>query len=317
MVAGPAAADAVRRARTMPGLRVGLHLVVIEGPAADPAAVPGLVDAAGGFPSDQLRLGVDYFFRPGVRRQLRHEIRAQYRAFAATGLPLDHANAHKHMHLHPTVGRMMIEEGLPHGLPALRVPAEPPGVMAALGVPQGPAARALHAWTRLLRRQARRAGLRTNDHAFGIAWSGHMTADRLLRLVPSLPPGLSETLLPPRRPQGRPADPADAGLRTRGGTGRPVRPGRAAGAVRGRGGPDGLHRRANALTASVIRGKCARAAWHRGAARTDTHSRGSGSPRRCAPRNDGQKRSEPGSVGTAAIRTTPLRMHSDAHAPGA
>ena len=32
MVAGPAAADAIARARGMPSLRVGLHLVVIEGP---------------------------------------------------------------------------------------------------------------------------------------------------------------------------------------------------------------------------------------------------------------------------------------------
>ncbi len=197
MVAGPAAADAVRRARAMPGLRVGLHLVVIEGPAADPGTAPDLVDAAGQFPSDQLRLGVRYFARPAIRRQLRQEIRAQYRAFAATGMRLDHANAHKHMHLHPTVGRMMIEEGRAYGLPALRIPAEPPAVMAALGVPQGPGDRALFAWTRLLRWQARHAGLRTNGHAFGIAWSGHMTASRLLALAPHLPTGLSELYFHP------------------------------------------------------------------------------------------------------------------------
>ncbi len=197
MVAGPAAADAVRRAQALPELRVGLHLVVIEGPAADPASAPDLVDGAGQFPSSQLRLGISYFARPAVRRQLAYEIRAQYRAFAATGLRLDHANAHKHMHLHPTVGRLMIEAGRDFGLPALRVPAEPPAVMAALGVPQGPGARALYAWTRLLRRQARRAGLLTNDHAFGVAWSGHMTAARLVALAPHLPPGLSEIYFHP------------------------------------------------------------------------------------------------------------------------
>ena len=197
MVAGPAAPDAVRRARAMPDLRVGLHLVVIEGPAADPASGPDLVDAAGQFPSDQFRLGVNYFARPAIRRQLRREIQAQYRAFAATGLRLDHANAHKHMHLHPTVGRLMIEAGRDHGLPAIRIPAEPPAVMAALCVPQGPGARALHAWTMLLRAQARRAGLRTNDHAFGVAWSGHMTTERLLALVSRLPPGLSEIYFHP------------------------------------------------------------------------------------------------------------------------
>ncbi len=192
MVAGPAAADAVRRAQALPGLRVGLHLVVIEGPAVLRDLAPG-----GQFGSDQLRLGIDYFFRPAVRRRLAAEIRAQYQAFAATGLRLDHANAHKHMHLHPTVGRMLIEIGREFGLPAIRIPAEPPPVMLACGVAQSAGARALHAWCGVLRRQGRRAGLRMNDHVFGLAWSGHMTAARLLRLAPRLPPGLSEIYFHP------------------------------------------------------------------------------------------------------------------------
>src|SRR4051812_32750677 len=112
MVGAPAAADAVRIARACPSLRVGLHLVVIEGPAVSPRRdIPDLVDAQGQFPSDQLKLGINYFFRPRIRRQLRAEITAQFAAFAATGLVLDHANAHKHMHLHPTVGAMMLDVG--------------------------------------------------------------------------------------------------------------------------------------------------------------------------------------------------------------
>lgn len=198
MVAGDAAADAVRRARAMPRLRVGLHLVVIEGPAVlPPADIAALVDAAGQFPSDQLGLGLRYAFSRAARAQLTREIAAQFRAFAATSLPLDHANAHKHMHLHPVVGRLMIETGRAHGLRALRVPAEPARVMTALGVPQGPGARALLAWTRLLRAQARRAGVVTNDHAFGIAWSGGMTEARVLRLIPHLPAGVSEIYFHP------------------------------------------------------------------------------------------------------------------------
>src|ERR1700760_1008378 len=95
MVGGAAAADAVRIARANPRLRVGLHLVVIEGPAVlPPAAIPDLVDADGQFPANQLALGVNYFFRSRIRRQLWAEIRAQYAAFAETGLALDHANAH-------------------------------------------------------------------------------------------------------------------------------------------------------------------------------------------------------------------------------
>ena len=198
MVAGAAAADAIERAKRLPGLRVGLHLVVIEGPAVlPPDEIPRLVGADGQFSSDQAALGVRYFFDPRVRRQLRREIAAQYAAFAATGLRLDHANAHKHMHLHPTVGRILIEEGRRYGLPAIRIPAEPPAVMASLGRAQSRGDRALYRFTGVLRRQARQAGLRTTDHVFGLGWSGHMTADRLLRLAPVLPPGLSEIYFHP------------------------------------------------------------------------------------------------------------------------
>lgn len=198
MVAAPAAADAVRRARALPTLRVGLHLVVIEGPAVSPpTAIPALLDPTSHFPSDQLGLGLRYFFRPSVRRQLAREIEAQFAAFAATGLRLDHANAHKHMHLHPTVGRLMIDIGHRFGLHAIRVPAEPPDVLARCGTKVGWGDRCLYAWTRLLRHQARKAGLTVNDHCFGLAWSGHMTEDRIRRLMPALPEGRSEIYFHP------------------------------------------------------------------------------------------------------------------------
>ncbi len=117
---------------------------MIEGPAVlAPPLIPDLVDARGWFPSDQLRLGCNYFFRPRVRRQLRAEIRAQFEAFAATGLRLDHANAHKHMHLHPTIGRLLVTIGREFGLRAVRIPFEPPSVLAACGTPPGIGARAL------------------------------------------------------------------------------------------------------------------------------------------------------------------------------
>ena len=198
MVAGPAARDAVRRARRLPNLHVGLHLVLVDGPAVlPPTELPLLVDGTGDFPADQARLGMRYFFAPGARRQLRAEIAAQFRAFAATGLPLDHANAHKHMHLHPTVGRLLVQEGRKHGLPAIRVPQEPAAVLTRLGEPPGAGAHLLAHWTRLLRLQCRRAGVRTNEWCFGITWSGHMRAERITRLAAALPPGLSEIYFHP------------------------------------------------------------------------------------------------------------------------
>ena len=188
MVAGAAAADAVARARRLPRLGVGLHLVVIEGPAALAAdRIPYLVDQHGWFPSDQLRLGLRYAAHPIVRRQLDAEIAAQFAAFAATGLPLSHADAHKHMHLHPTVAAMMLRHGRAHGLRRIRVPFEPPAVMARLRQRPGPAGYAMAAWTRALRRQSH--GLETPDAVFGLAWSGHMTEERVRRILDVAPGG--------------------------------------------------------------------------------------------------------------------------------
>jgi hopanoid biosynthesis associated protein HpnK len=182
----------------MPGLRVGLHLVVIEGPAVlAPREIPDLVDAGGWFGSDQLGLGLRYFFLPWVRRQLAAEVRAQFAAFAATGLRLDHADAHKHMHLHPTGGALMLRVGLGYGLDRVRVPREPAGVMAQCGVRVGLGARAMAAWTAVLRGQARRAGVAVNDDVFGLAWSGGFDEGRLLRLIPELPEGESELYFHP------------------------------------------------------------------------------------------------------------------------
>ncbi|MBX5453141.1 MAG: hopanoid biosynthesis-associated protein HpnK [Acidobacteriia bacterium] len=198
MVAAPFAADAVRRARALPGLRVGLHVVLVDGPAACRIdEIPDLLDENGRFGADQWRRGVSYFFSPRVRAQLQREIAAQFRAFHRFGLALDHVNAHKHMHLHPAVARLVIEIGRDFGLRALRVPAEPPAVLGACGTPPHPAQFALYAWSRVLRRQALRAGLTVNDYAFGIAWSGHMTLPRLLRLAEHLPEGVSEIYFHP------------------------------------------------------------------------------------------------------------------------
>lgn len=201
MVAGPAAADAVRLARTLPDLRVGLHVVAVEGPSVlGHAALSTITDATGAFPGDQLGLSLRYL-RSRPRRQLASEIEAQFVAFAATGLALDHANAHKHMHLHPVVGRLLIEAGLRHGLRAIRIPSEPPWVLRACGERRRLPDAALYRWTRLLRWRARRMGLRVNDHCFGIAWSGQMESNRLLRLIPRLPSGVSEIYFHPAAAQ--------------------------------------------------------------------------------------------------------------------
>ncbi len=198
MVAAPAAADAVARAKSLPGLRTGLHLVLLDGDSLlGHARLPHITTPDGKFRRGQVALGFQYFFSRAARRELALEIRAQFAAYAATGLKLHHADAHKHMQLHPVVGRLMMAIGKDYGLTRIRVPAEPPAVLRACGARPGFAAFALYAWSFLLREQARRAGVAAPDHVFGIKWSGHMTTARVKTLLENLPPGVSEIYFHP------------------------------------------------------------------------------------------------------------------------
>lgn len=199
MVAAPAVGDAVTHAKALHSLRVGLHIVLVDGwPMLPAATIPDLVDKSGRFRQDMALAGAEMFFRPAVRRQLAHEIAAQFEAFRSTGLRLDHVNTHKHFHLHPTIAGLILKIGKRYGMRAMRVPLEPRGVLAAADPVNAPApAFVTGPWALLARARIRKAGLLTPDHVFGLNWSGAMTAARLAGLLANLPDGLSEIYLHP------------------------------------------------------------------------------------------------------------------------
>lgn len=197
MISGAAARDAVERARRLPSLKVGLHLVLVNGRSVLPfEAIPDLVDERGEFCFDPVVAGINYFFRPRLRLQMEAEIRAQFRAFQETSLPLDHVNAHNHMHLHPTVLGLILKVGLEFDLRAMRLPYEP--VM-----PSWKASRRglvsklagwvfLFPWIQLLKIRLRRAGVRCNDFVFGLTDSGRLHRDLLLQMLQHIPQGVTE-----------------------------------------------------------------------------------------------------------------------------
>lgn len=203
MVGSPAALDAAARARALPSLRVGLHLVLADGvPILPPQAIPDLVDASGRFGSNMAVDGVRFFFLPRVRRQLAMEIRAQFEAFAATGLLLDHVNAHKHFHLHPTVLSLMLSIGREFGLRAVRLPLEST-------VPAW-----LRPWMLLLRARLRAAGVAHNDYIVGLQLSGRFDEAALLEALGALPAhGVGELYLHPALESGAAIAPSMAGYR--------------------------------------------------------------------------------------------------------
>jgi chitin disaccharide deacetylase len=190
-------AEAVALAQANPTLGVGLHLTLLCGHSALPhEAIPGLVNAKGEFSSNAPGAGFRYFFQQRLREQLRNEIHAQFRKFRSTRLPLDHVNGHLHLHLHPTVFRILMSDAAQLGINHLRLTRDPfrLNLRAASG---HLAYRALHvaifhplsAWARpeLAKRSIRHTGA-----VFGLLQNARVDEAYVTRLLPLLPPGDSE-----------------------------------------------------------------------------------------------------------------------------
>jgi hopanoid biosynthesis associated protein HpnK len=198
MVGAAAAAEAIALAHRLPALRVGLHLVLVDGkPALPPERIPDLVDASGHLRKDLAAFGLAICVRRSVRAQLRAEIDAQFRVYREAGLALDHVNAHKHFHLHPAVASDVVAIGRRYGMRGLRVPREPATVLAEIESGTGPRPAYVAPWTTLLSYRVRRAGLRAPDSVFGLAWSGAMSTKRVDGLLRHLPAGSTEIYLHP------------------------------------------------------------------------------------------------------------------------
>ena len=197
MVNESAAAEAVALARENPSLGVGLHLTFICGHSSlSQAKIPGLVNAAGEFDEAPARAGCRYFFSRPLRRQLRDEIHAQFEKFRATGLPLDHVNGHLHLHMHPTILAILMEDAAPLGIRHLRLTYDPFWLNARLASGHW-GYRVAHAVIlgslgANARSRLKRRGIRHTRRVFGLLQNARVDEDYVGGLLPRLPEGDSE-----------------------------------------------------------------------------------------------------------------------------
>jgi hopanoid biosynthesis associated protein HpnK len=204
MVGASATADAIDRARRLPQLGVGLHLTLVDGaPTLPRESVRMLIGDDGRFPADPYRQGVRILCSPAAHSQAAAEIRAQLDAFRATGLTLDHVNAHHHFHLHPIVQRVLVRLAPEYGIRAVRVPLEVRKIGAGPLLEQWMTA----VYARRLGRRLKQAGIAANDAIFGLSDSGRMYLECIHAALSTLTDGVNEIYLHPvSRPWQR-ADP--------------------------------------------------------------------------------------------------------------
>jgi hopanoid biosynthesis associated protein HpnK len=200
MVTAADAEDAVARARRLPGLAVGLHLVLADGrPALAPDEIPALVGRDGRFHENLAVASFAMVRSRAARAQLEREIRAQLELYRRTGLALDHVDAHHHLQMHPLVRASLIRLAPEYGITAIRVPREPTlaGWRATRDKPLLRLASGLTYWRmwRRMTRQFAAAGIACNDWLVGFNDAGTLAADRLGAFLARLPEGTTELCL--------------------------------------------------------------------------------------------------------------------------
>ena len=205
---GAAFAEGVEAARSTPGLGVGVHLNLSDGPpVADRETVTSLLNDDGEFAGGPESLLLRRARRGLVLAEVENEWDAQIQKVRDAGIAPTHVDGHKHVHMLPGLFEIALKLAKRHDIGAIRVSLEASSLRAALAsgskqnagvvMKQGVQARGLKLLARHAREQAQRAGISTADYFCGIAQTGELTREGVEQFVKSLPDGTTELMCHP------------------------------------------------------------------------------------------------------------------------
>ena len=205
---GAAFAGGVEAARLAPGLGVGVHLNLSDGPpVAERETITSLLNDDGEFAGGPEKLLLRRA-RRGLRlAEVESEWDAQIQKVRDAGIAPTHLDGHKHVHMLPGLFEIALKLAKRHDIGAIRVSLEASSLRAALSsgskqhagvvMKQGVQARGLKLLARDAREQAEHAGISTADYFCGIAQTGELTRDGVAQFVKSLPDGTTELMCHP------------------------------------------------------------------------------------------------------------------------
>ena len=204
MANGPAFAEIIQLARSVPKLSVGCHVVLVDGiPALPPANIPSLLadkdstcfrPSLGQFAFKALTGGID-------EKEIEAEATAQIRKLQVAGISVFHFDTHKHAHMFPRVLRPLLCAAQACGVSALRNPFEPlrfahltarPGLWK-----RWAEVKMLHTFAAQFKRAVASAGLLTTDGTVGIWATGALDESLFQFIVENLPEGTWEFVCHP------------------------------------------------------------------------------------------------------------------------
>jgi len=204
---GCAFEDAVRSARAMPGLGVGVHLNLSDGaPIAPAEQVKSLLNEDGKFAGGPESLLMRLTTKSLKPKQVEKEWDAQIEKVRGAGVRPTHLDGHKHVQMLPGLFGIALRLAKRHGIEAVRVSHEASPLRTALSdgnessgvtLKQGVQARGLKLLARDAREMAERAGIVTADYFCGIAQTGVLTKAGVQKLLSILPEGTTELMCHP------------------------------------------------------------------------------------------------------------------------
>jgi predicted glycoside hydrolase/deacetylase ChbG (UPF0249 family) len=199
LLANGAAFDSgVAMARTMQALGVGVHLNLSDGkPVAPRELVNSLLNKRGELEGKPESLLLRLARKSVSLEEVEREWDAQIRKVRDAGIQPTHVDGHRHVQMLPGLFEIALRLGKRHGIAAIRISHEASSLRVALSsgtkqkgtvvMRQGVQARGLKLLAPDAREQAERAGIATADYFCGIAQTGELTREGVLRLLEILP----------------------------------------------------------------------------------------------------------------------------------
>ncbi len=205
---GAAFASGVEVARKTPGLGVGIHLNLSDGePVAPREMVKSLVNERGELEGRTESLLLRLARRSVLLDEVEREWEAQIQKVRNSGIEPTHLDGHRHVQMLPGLFEIALRLAKRHGIAAIRISHEESSLRAALSagakqkgtvvMRQGVQARGLKLLGRDAHEKAERAGIATADYFCGIAQTGELTREGVLRLLEILPEGTTELMCHP------------------------------------------------------------------------------------------------------------------------
>ena len=205
---GAAFASGVELARTTPGLGVGVHLNLSDGePVAERELVTTLLNDRGELAGRPESLLLRLARRRVLLNEIEQEWDAQIQKVRDVGIEPTHLDGHRHVQMLPGLFEIVLRLAKRHGIAAVRISHEESSLRAALSagakqkgsivMKQGVQARGLKLLAPDAREQAERVGIGATDYFCGIAQTGELTREGVLRLLDILPEGTTELMCHP------------------------------------------------------------------------------------------------------------------------